>query len=89
MFSLLVSVQVSDGGVPPTVGQNYSLTCNVTTDVSSYQWKKDGDILQGEVKETLRLPSLSLSSAGQYTCEVIVKLVTYRADHSISLHSKL
>ena len=80
---------ISDGGAYPKVGQSYTLTCNVTINVTIYQWRKNNEILQGEVEETLRFSSLNLSSAGQYTCEVSVKLMKYRSDYrSISLHSK-
>ena len=87
--SLSVSIQVSDSGVSPELGQNYTLTCNVSVDVTSYNWTKDGEVLEGEVKETLFFPSLNLSSAGLYTCEAMVNSTTYRANNrSISIASK-
>ena len=87
--SLSVSIQVSDSGVSPELGQNYTLTCNVSVDVTSYNWTKDGKVLEGEVNGTLFFPSLNLSSAGPYACEVIVNSTTYRADNrSILLASK-
>ena len=87
--SLSVSIQVSDGDVSPALGQNYTLTCNVSVHVTSYNWTKDGQVLEGEVEEKLFFPSLNLSSAGLYTCEVIVNSTTYRADNrSISIASK-
>ena len=87
--SLSVSTQVSDGGVSPELGQNYTLTCNVSVHVTSYNWTKDGKVLEGEVNGTLFFPSLNLSSAGPYACEVIVNSTTYRADNrSILLASK-
>jgi hypothetical protein len=69
-----VRVQIRDNGATPSLGQSYSLTCGVTgtsDPVSSYQWRKDGTVLS-ETGQTLSLSPLSLSDAGQYTCQVSV-----------------
>ena len=80
---------IGDCGVYPIVGQSYTLTCNVTINVTTFQWRKNNEILQGKVEEILRFSSLNLSSTGQYDCEVAVKLMKYRSDcRSILLHSK-
>ena len=64
---------IDDGGATPTVGQNCSLNCNVTGGtVSSYQWRKDGAVLQGQTTEVLSFSPLTLSDAGWYSCEINV-----------------
>ena len=64
---------ISDGGATPTVGQSYSLTCSVSgATVSSYQWRKDGAMLQGQMARVFSLPSLRLSNAGRYSCAITV-----------------
>ena len=69
-----VTVQITGSVATPALGRNYSLTCEVsgTSDpVSSYQWRK-GDTMFSEAGPTLSFSSLSLSDAGQYTCQVTV-----------------
>ena len=69
------SATVSDGGATPTAGQSYSLTCTVSRadDLdTSYQWSRNGVDINGETSATLSFPSLSLSYAGSYICEVTV-----------------
>ena len=64
---------INDGGATPTVGQSYSLTCSVTGGtVSSYQWRKDAAVLDGQTTEVLSFSPLTLSDAGQFTCEINV-----------------
>lgn len=62
------------GGATPTVGQSYTLTCNISgagIDVT-YQWRKDDADITDEMQLTLSYSSLRLSNAGQYTCEVTI-----------------
>ena len=64
---------INDGGASPTVGQSYSLTCSVSGGiVSSYQWRKDGTVVQGQTTEVLSFSTLRLSDAGRYSCEITV-----------------
>ena len=58
----------------PIPGQSYSLSCEVSgasAPVSAYQWRRDDTVLS-ETGQTLSFSSLSLSDAGQYTCQVSV-----------------
>ena len=62
----------------PTLGQSYALTCELPSTgasgpitPSAYQWMKGGAMLS-ETGPTLSFSSLSLSDAGQYTCQVTV-----------------
>ena len=67
------------------------LTCgisNVMVNVTTYTWSKDGTVLTGEGGESLIFPSLLLSSAGVYTCEVDVLTRTYSGSKTIQLNSK-
>jgi hypothetical protein len=67
-----VNVQITGSVATPALGQSYSLTCEVSGasgPVSAYQWRKDGTVLS-ETGPTLSFSSLSLSDAGQYTCQV-------------------
>ena len=73
----------------PALGQSYSLTCEVSGasgPVSAYQWRKDGAVLS-ETGQTLSFSSLTLSDAGQYTCQVSVDGVMVSRTEDISLTS--
>ena len=84
-----ITVQIGDGGVTPTAGQSYTLTCSVSgTSVPTYQWRKDGSVIQGETTELLSSP-LRLSDAGQYTCEVTVNSMTLTDDKNVVIMSKI
>ena len=88
-FFCTVSIYISDGGITPVVGVSYNLTCNVTADVTSYRWLKDGQQINDTEGDTLVLPSLDLTDIGNYTCEVEINSTNYSANISISaLHSK-
>ena len=91
-FSDPVQVTISDDGTVPSVGQNYTLTCNiinVTININTYIWQKDGETLAGKQERCLTLPLLNLSSAGEYTCEVVVVSTPYRSEiKPIYLHSE-
>ena len=68
------------------MGQNYSLTCSVSGGtVSSYQWRKDGVVLQGQTTEVLSFAALRLSDAGQYSCTVTMSAIVYSATKDVSL----
>ena len=87
---VLVSIQINDSGIPPVVGKEYSLTCDVSINVSSYQWRKDGEIFPGKTEQVLEFHSLQLSDASNYTCEVVVQSKNYTADNkSVILESKV
>ena len=78
--TITVTVVVSDDGTP-TAGQSYTLTCSVSVaSVTTYQWRKNVSVIQGETTEMLSFSSLRLSDAGQYTCEVTVNSMTYTSD---------
>ena len=77
--SVPVQISISDGGIPQTLGGNYTFICNVTIDVSTYRWRKNGIIIGGENERVLFFPSLHLSDAGNYLCEVEVVSTTYVA----------
>ena len=85
---------IDDGGATPTVGQNYSLNYNVTGGtVSSYQWRKDGAVLQGQTTEVFSFSPLTLSDAGRYSCEINVtaasKTFTVIQNQSVIIQSEL
>lgn len=89
LLSVPVQISVSDAGNPPTLGENYTLVCNVVITVSTYKWLKNGVILENENERTLRFPFLALSDGGNYTCEVDVGDTPYRAvNRTIHLDSK-
>ena len=88
------SLVISDGGATPTVGQSYTLICSVSGGtVSSYQWRKDGAVLQGQTTEVLSFSPLRLSDAGRYSCEVSAtatsETFTTIQNRSITIHSEL
>ena len=74
-------VHLTDGGVPPVVGRNYTLVCNVSSaetldDIyinKSYHWmKNNATLVQAVHTDTLSLSPFRLSYTGQYVCEVTV-----------------
>jgi hypothetical protein len=87
---VLVSIQISDGGIPLVIGQSYNLICDVSTNVSRYRWKRNGEVMPGEENKFLEFQSLQLSNVGNYTCEVAIGLRSYTAENhkSIILESK-
>ena len=86
--TITVTVAVSGDGTL-TAGQSYTLTCSVSgVDVTTYQWRKDGSVIQGETTEMLSFSPLRLSHAGQYTCEVTVNSMTHTDDMGIYIRSK-
>ena len=88
--SVLVTIQVYDSSdSQPVVGQGYNLFCIASINVTGYQWRKNGQIIQEEMQQILVFPSLNLSDAGNYTCEVIINSNNYTADNkSIILESR-
>ena len=68
-----VPVQIEASRDNPVLGMMYTLTRTVTADdVTTYQWKKNGLILQGKTTKTLSFSPLRLSNAGRYTCGITV-----------------
>ena len=90
---LIVSVQIIESGGPPVAGQSYNLTCNVSdpTNVTSYQWNKEGSSLVSETDKILAFPSLSLSDVGTYSCQVMESTETIgtSSDWTLVLPSEL
>lgn len=84
--SVPIQITIGDNGALPMVNRSYTLTCyvNVMT-VTTYTWKKNNELLPNEQESTLMFPSLNLSNAGEYTCEVNVLSRIYRANKTISL----
>ena len=84
------------------VGQPYTLVCSVLSGleglsaVVSYQWTKDNGTRShlGANSNTLSFPSLRLSDAGSYTCEIMVnsnhllKQATIRTATQVKVSSK-
>ena len=54
----------------------------------TFQWSKDGSVLQGQTAEMLPFSPLRLSDAGKYTCEVTVDGVVYSSDEDVVISSK-
>ena len=85
-----------------TVGQTYTLICSVLSGleglnaVVSYQWTKDNGTRSqlGANSNTLSIPSLRLSDAGSYTCEIsvnsnrLLKQATVRTTIQVKVSSK-
>ena len=71
LFNVTASITavIKDGGVTPTLGQSYTLTCIVSgTTFTSYQWRKGGSVISGETGPTLSFSPLRLTDAGGYQC---------------------
>ena len=69
----------SSSGGKLSVGQTgFSLTCqvsgtgNLNSPTLTYQWWQNGRVVSGQEGDTLSLPLLTLSDAGEYTCSVSV-----------------
>ena len=67
----IVTVQIDSGG-PPVAGESYNLTCIVLESLNAihYQWLKEGGNLSNKTNQVLTFPSLHLTDAGNYTCDV-------------------
>ena len=84
---IIVSIIVTGGASTPTLGQRYTLSCNVSEAVvTTYHWGKNGNNLN-ETDMTLTFESLLLSNSGLYTCTVIVNSTSYNASRDITLQS--
>ncbi len=53
-----------------TIGSYFSLYVVATGAVSSYQWYRGGTLLSGATDDTLIIPSVISTDAGNYTCRV-------------------
>ena len=65
-------VSLTDSGGAQVVGENYTLTCNVTggvTTASTYRWFRDGSLLIETPTRTLSFSPLLETDSGVYTCE--------------------
>ena len=85
---------ITETTTTPTIGQSFTLSCTLsgvenTLQGSTYQWKKDGVIINGRVERTLSFSSLTLSDAGQYFCMVTLNAVEYSATKDVSLQGRL
>ena len=88
--ALPISVQITGSVATPTAGESYTLTCSVSgASVTTYQWRKDGSVIQGQTTEMLSFSPLRLSDAGQYTCEVIVNSISLTDDENVIIMSKI
>ena len=70
-----ITIEVSGSGATPTAGQNYTITCSIFGAegfTPTYRWLKNGSSIASETDSTLYFPSLRLSNAGRYSCEVTV-----------------
>ena len=84
----IFSIQIHDSGYSPMAGEYYYLTCNVSTIVTSYLWKKNSQKIFNKTGDILLFPSLLLSDAGEYTCEVEVNSANYSTNRTIMLDSR-
>ena len=69
-------------------GQSALLSCNVETNIAlSYQWKFEGDFLQGETNRTLHITSVMPEDLGNYTCVVsnTINNQTHQSEFLITL----
>ena len=70
-----VSVQISDSGAIPALGESYQLTCSASgaenlNPITTYRWTKKSGSGQTQVGDTLSFTSLQLADAASYVCEV-------------------
>ena len=75
-----ILAQITDQGMTPNIGQNYSLTCNILgaekIDIITYQWiKRNATQIQmlGINSSTLIFSPLRFSDIGQYVCQARVR----------------
>ena len=74
----MIEIMQNDGR--PVAGQTFSLICNVSrlndsAASNNITWSKDEVVI--EMGDTLIFPSLNLSNAGRYTCEVSLARACY------------
>ena len=90
-----IFVTITGSTTTPTVGESYTLTCTLsgvedTLRRSTYQWRKNGAIINSHVEETLSFSFLTLSDAGQYSCTVTVNAtIMYSTTKDLSLQGRL
>ncbi|MBU0489615.1 MAG: right-handed parallel beta-helix repeat-containing protein [Bacteroidetes bacterium] len=56
--------QILCSGSPLTIG------LAVTGNLNSYIWKRDGNVVPGQISDTLTLGTTTIADAGLYTCEI-------------------
>ena len=102
MLAPPVPVQISDGGVTPTAGENnYLLMCSVSgaenlNPTITYRWIKNSGTQVGTNSSNLSFTPLRLSDAANYVCEVTISssyltgdIVTMNFDpHNVSIPSE-
>ena len=96
----MISVKVSDEGVLPVTGLNFSLICDILGDYGhlhpnvSYLWTSSSSYATTN-NNSLFFYSLHLSDAGEYTCQVNVASpylknnITAVASYSLTIESEL
>ena len=89
-FPVDIAAQLTGSTATPVAGGMYTLFCEAigTTSSVTYQWRKDGSVIQGETIEMLSFSPLGLSDAGQYTCEITVGSVIYTDDVNVTVQSE-
>ena len=65
-----VSITGQPTGITFCIEADHTLTVTATGTNLSYQWKKDGNNINGAANPSLILTNLQASDAGSYTCEV-------------------
>ena len=75
-----ILIQISNGEVTPTVGENYQLICSVSraenlNPTITYLWTKNSDIQLGTNSNTLSFTPLRLSDAANYACMTTVSSI--------------
>ena len=92
-----ITVQITGGEINPKIGRKYTLTCSIfgaenLNAVLAYEWRNKGQLLSNS--SVLQLPSLKLSDAGKYTCQVLVtsnylyNSITVTESHNLVIKSK-
>ena len=78
---------ITESTTTPTVGQGYTLNCTLSgvKGTPTYQWRKNGSIINGHVEHSCSFLPLTLSDAGQYSCIATLGNVEYSASKDIVL----
>lgn len=84
---LFVAHPIFIEGATPVVGMNYILMCNTSDsdpEVTLYQWRKNGTVIQSDTRRSLFFSPLSLADAGRYSCNITMG---YSESKEITLNS--
>ena len=84
-----VTVTANPSNSPLMVGQNYTLTCEVSgaerlSPIIAYQWTRNNQEVSDNNSKTLNLSPLRLSHAGSYACNVTVSSALLSSNISAS-----